>query len=128
MACTRLKYQTSTSVVAGYTRTKNAYIPMRDGVELCADLFLPLSAAKEGKQVPVICSMGPYGKDIHASKFGLPKTPIYAEMYKHIKPLGPDAAFELCEPTIWVRGRFKYSNQFLMKVRSVETMATLYSG
>ncbi|KAE8310428.1 alpha/beta-hydrolase [Aspergillus transmontanensis] len=103
MACTRPKYQTTTSDVEGYTRTKHAYIPMRDGVELCADLFLPFSASKEGKQVPVICSMGPYGKDNHASTFGLPKTPLYAEMYKHIKPLGPDAAFELCEPTIWCR-------------------------
>lgn len=128
MASTRSKYETFTSVVEGYSRTKNAYIPMRDGVELCADLFLPLSATEEGKQVPVICSMGPYGKDIHASTFGLPQTPIYAEMYKHIKPLGPDAAFELCEPMTWVRGRIKYPNQFLMNVHSVETMATLYSG
>nr|RBQ84083.1 hypothetical protein FVER53263_20651 [Fusarium verticillioides] len=22
-------------------------------------------------------------------------------MYKHIKPLGPDACFELCEPLLW---------------------------
>ncbi|RAH75508.1 alpha/beta-hydrolase [Aspergillus aculeatinus CBS 121060] len=93
----------SISDVEGYTRTKHTYIPMRDGVELCADLFLPFAASKEGKQIPVICSMGLYGKDIHASTFGLPKTPIYAEMYKHIKTLGPDAAFELCEPTIWCR-------------------------
>ncbi|KAE8321178.1 alpha/beta-hydrolase [Aspergillus sergii] len=103
MACTRSKYQTTTSDVEGYTRTKHAYIPMRDGVELCADLFLPFSTSKEGKPVPVICSMGPYGKDNHASTFGLPKTPLYTEMYKHIKPLGPDAAFELCEPMIWCR-------------------------
>ncbi|RAK76708.1 CocE/NonD family hydrolase [Aspergillus fijiensis CBS 313.89] len=103
MASTRSKYQTTTSDVEGYTRSKHTYIPMRDGVELCANLFLPFAASKEGKQAPVICSMGPYGKDIHASTFGLPKTPIYAEMYKHIKPLGPDAAFELCEPTIWCR-------------------------
>ncbi|PLB45060.1 alpha/beta-hydrolase [Aspergillus steynii IBT 23096] len=48
-------------------------------------------------------TMGPYGKDIHASTFGLPQTPVYAEMYKHITPLGPDVAFELCEPTIWCR-------------------------
>ncbi|CAI7587939.1 unnamed protein product [Penicillium manginii] len=76
---------------------------MRDGVELCVDLFLPFSAAKEGKRAPVICSMEPYGKDIHASTFGLPNTPIYAEMYKHIKSLGSDSVFELCEPTIWCR-------------------------
>ncbi|KAJ6092183.1 hypothetical protein N7467_004152 [Penicillium canescens] len=103
MSANRLKYQTSTADVEGYTRAKHLYIPMRDGIELCANLFLPFSASKEGKKVPVICSMGPYGKDIHASTFGLPRTPIYAEMYKSIKPLGPDAAFELCDPAIWCR-------------------------
>jgi hypothetical protein len=46
--------------------------------------------------------MGPYGKDEHAATFGLPRTPIYAEMYKQISPLGSDAVFELCEPLIWV--------------------------
>ncbi|KAL4888829.1 alpha/beta-hydrolase [Aspergillus ambiguus] len=108
MAVTRPKYQTWTSDVEGYTRTKHVYVPMRDGIELCADLFLPFAASKEGSKVPVICSLGPYGKDIHASSFGLPKTHIYAEMYKHISPLGPDAAFELCEPTIWC-GKYGYA-------------------
>ncbi|KAL3472721.1 alpha/beta-hydrolase [Aspergillus californicus] len=99
----RVKYSSFTSDVEGYTRVKHLYIPMRDGVELCADLFLPFSVSKDGKKAPVIFSLGPYGKDIHASMFGLPRTPIYAEMYKDIKPLGPDAVFELCEPTIWCR-------------------------
>ncbi|CAI7595501.1 unnamed protein product [Penicillium viridicatum] len=99
----RPKYLTTQSEVEGYTRIKHAYIPMRDGIELCADLFLPFSASQDSTKVPVICSMGPYGKDNHAATFGLPQTPIYAELYKHIKPLGPDACFELCEPTIWCR-------------------------
>lgn len=103
MSATRPKYQTTETDVDGYTRIKNIYIPMRDGVELCADVFLPLSASKGGEKVPVICSMGPYGKDNHAATFGLPQSPIYAEMYKHIKPLGSDACFELCDPSIWVR-------------------------
>ncbi|KAL4912675.1 alpha/beta-hydrolase [Aspergillus aurantiobrunneus] len=88
MVSIRPKYQTATSDVEGYTRIKHVYIPTRDGIELCSN-------------VPVICSMGPYGKDIRASTFGLPKTPIYTEMYKHIRPLGADAVFELCEPSIW---------------------------
>ncbi|KAJ6020293.1 alpha/beta-hydrolase [Penicillium canescens] len=103
MSSGQSRFQTSTVDVAGYTRIKHIYIPMRDGIKLCADLILPFSASKDGQKVPVICSMGPYGKDIHASTFGLPKTPIYAEIYKHISPLGPDAVFELCEPTIWCR-------------------------
>ncbi|KPM43189.1 hypothetical protein AK830_g3364 [Neonectria ditissima] len=97
------RYQEQVEDVEGYTRIKHRYISMRDGTKLCADLFLPFSASKENKHVPVLCSLGPYGKDIHASNFGLPKTPIYAEMYKHIKPLGPDACFELCEPLVWTK-------------------------
>lgn len=96
-------YQTTKEDVEGYSRIKHIYIPMRDGIQLCADIFLPFSTSKDGQKVPVLCSMGPYGKDIHASEFGLPQTPIYANMYKHIRPLGPDACFELCEPLIWVR-------------------------
>ncbi|KAJ5777370.1 alpha/beta-hydrolase [Penicillium odoratum] len=103
MATTRPKYEAAQTDIEGYTRIKHTYIRMRDGIELCADLFLPFAASKDGQKVPLICSMGPYGKDIHASIFGLPKTPIYADMYTNIKPLGPDACFELCEPTIWCR-------------------------
>ncbi|GLA66481.1 hypothetical protein AtubIFM54640_009059 [Aspergillus tubingensis] len=103
MSTTRPKYETIETDIDGYTRIKNIYIPMRDGIELCADVFLPLTASKNGEKVPVICSMGPYGKDNHASTFGLPHSPIYAEMYEHIKPLGPDACFELCDPSIWCK-------------------------
>ncbi|PYH72186.1 alpha/beta-hydrolase [Aspergillus vadensis CBS 113365] len=103
MSIPRPNYETIETDVDGYTRIKNIYIPMRDGIELCADVFLPLTASKNGEKVPVICSMGPYGKDNHASTFGLPQSPIYAEMYKHIKPLGPDACFELCDPSIWCK-------------------------
>ncbi|KAI8720095.1 PepX-C domain-containing protein [Fusarium sp. LHS14.1] len=99
----RSGYSRSETDVEGYTRIKNLIIPMRDGIELCADLFLPFPASKHGKRAPVLCSLGPYGKDTHASGFGLPQTPIYAEMYKHIKPLGPDACFELCDPLIWTK-------------------------
>ncbi|KAF5980770.1 acyl esterase [Fusarium coicis] len=87
--------------MGGYTRIKHEFSPMRDGVKLCADVFLPFSAPKDGQKVPVICSLGPYRKDVHVSSFGLPQIPIYAEMYKDIKPLGPDACFELCEPLLW---------------------------
>ncbi|RMJ15716.1 hypothetical protein CDV36_004632 [Fusarium kuroshium] len=97
------RYIRSETGVEGYTRIKNLFIPMRDGIELCANLFLPFSASKHGQKVPVLCSLGSYGKDTHASVFGLPQTPIYAEMYKHIKPLGPDACFELCDPLIWTK-------------------------
>lgn len=96
------KYTTSTTVVEGYTRIKNVYIKLRDGVELCADIFLPLSASEQGNKVPVILNVGPYGKDIPVLEFGLPKTDMYVNMYKLIKPLGPDASFELLDPILWV--------------------------
>lgn len=96
------RFERTSSDMGGYTRIKHELIPMRDGVKLCADVFIPFSASKDGQKVPVICSLGPYGKDVHVSSFGLPQTPIYAEMDKDIKPLGPDACFELCEPLLSV--------------------------
>ena len=40
-----------------YTLQKNVMIPMRDGVQLAADLYLPKSAAG---RFPVIGSIGPH--------------------------------------------------------------------
>ena len=121
-------YERTSSDVEGYTRMKHEMIAMRDGVKLCADIFLPFSAFKNGDKVPVLCSMGPYGKDIHASSFGLPHTPIYANMYKQISPLGPDACFELCEPLIWVRMAFKSIHHLLMwNANSAKIMVMLSS-
>jgi len=88
--------------VDGYTRFKDVYIPMRDGIKLCADVFLPFATTKEGIKAPVLASLGPYGKDIHSSKFGLPKADIYSNMYKNIQPQGPDSVFETADPIIWV--------------------------
>ena len=96
------KYAARVLDADGYTVLKNSYIPMRDGVELCADVFLPTAAFNHGRKVPVICSLGPYGKDVPVMEFGLPKTTIYVDMYKNIKPLGPHASFELLDPLIWV--------------------------
>lgn len=85
-----------------YWRIKDAYLPTRDGSELCADIFLPLST-EEGVKVPALLSMCPYGKDVHALEWGLPQTDIYAKMNSKIKNLGPDAAFEALDPLVWVR-------------------------
>lgn len=97
----RPKYLITQSDVEGYTRIKHAYVPTGDRIELCTDLLLLFSASQDNTKVPVICSMGPSCINNHAATFGLPQTPIYAEMYKQIKPLGPDACFELCGSTIW---------------------------
>lgn len=84
-----------------YSRLKDVYIPTRDGSELCADIFLPLST-EGGAKVPVLLSMCPYGKDVHAREWGLPQTDMYAKMNSKIKPLGPDAALEALDPLVWV--------------------------
>ncbi len=100
------KYTEKTTDVEGYTRIKNVYVRLRDGIELCADIFLPFSASKEGKKVPAVLNLGPYGKDIPVMEFGLPRTDMYVNMYKRIKPLGPDACFELLDPLLWVSTAF----------------------
>lgn len=97
------KRQTVTSKRDGlYFRLKDVYIPTRDGSELCADIFLPLST-EQGAKVPTLLSMCPYGKDVHALDWGLPQTDMYAKMNMKIKPLGPDAALEALDPLVWVR-------------------------
>lgn len=94
--------QTMTKDVKGkYTKIENAFVKMRDGVELSVNIFLP-NAVSKGERVPVIASLGPYSKDIHALEFGLPKTEIYANMLRNVKPIGPDSCFELADPLIWV--------------------------
>lgn len=92
----------TTDVDGQYTKIQNAFIEMRDGVELCVNVYLPFAASKNGEKVPVITSLGPYGKDIQALEFGLPKTDIYANMLRNVSPIGPDACFELADPLIWV--------------------------
>jgi len=91
-----------------YIRLKDVYIPTRDGSELCADVFLPLST-EQGVTVPVLLSMCPYGKDVHALEWGLPQTDMYAKMNSKIKPLGPDAALEALDPFVWVRTSWSLS-------------------
>jgi hypothetical protein len=91
-----------------YTKIENAFVVMRDGIELCVNIYLPFAASKNGEKVPVIASLGPYGKDVRALEFGLPKTDIYAKMLRNVKPIGPDSCFELADPLVWVM-----STQFL---------------
>lgn len=88
--------------VAGYTRFKDVFVSMRDGTKLCADVFLPSSFMKKGLKAPVLATLGPYGKDVSSSVFGLPKTDIYSNMYKGIQPKSEDSVFEVVDPIVWV--------------------------
>lgn len=84
----------------GYVRLKDVYIPTRDGSVLCANVYLP-TVDDQSTKFPSLLSLGPYGKDVHFSDFGKPKTDMYANMAKAI-PLGPDACFETPDPIVWV--------------------------
>ncbi|KAK4498770.1 hypothetical protein PRZ48_009280 [Zasmidium cellare] len=92
----------------GCTRFKDVFIPLRDGIKICADIFLLTSSIKSGEKVPVLTSLGPYGKDSNSAVFGLPKTDIYANMYKSIKPGGEDSVFEVVHPLTWCK-EFEYA-------------------
>ncbi|KAH6643574.1 Alpha/Beta hydrolase protein [Boeremia exigua] len=85
----------------GYKLIKDVYISTRDGSELCGNVYLPTNT--DVQKFPVLLTMGPYGKDIHFSEFGKPKTDMYANMAKAISPLGPDACFETPDPIVWCK-------------------------
>lgn len=100
---TNIRYRSNQETIQrdGYVVHKNVYIPMRDGMKLCANLYVP-TGHDSSKPFPALFSLGPYGKDFHFAEYGKPKTDLYANMAKAIKPLGPDACFELVDPIVWV--------------------------
>ncbi|KAK4044336.1 Alpha/Beta hydrolase protein [Parachaetomium inaequale] len=93
--------KTEETIRDGYKRIKDVYIPTREGSEICCNVYLPLRDQPE--KFPVLLTLGPYGKDIHFSEFGLPHTDMYSNMAKDIEPLGPDACFETPDPVLWCK-------------------------
>ncbi|KAJ5035271.1 Alpha/Beta hydrolase protein [Bipolaris maydis] len=93
--------KTEEDIRDGYKRIKDIYIPTRDDSVICCNVYLPLRDNPE--KFPVLLTLGPYGKDIHFSEFGLPHTDMYSNMAKAIEPLGPDACFETPDPVIWCK-------------------------
>lgn len=47
---------------------KNVRIPMRDGVHICADIYLP----DTGGKLPALLALSPYGKELQAQALTLP--------------------------------------------------------
>jgi uncharacterized protein len=92
----------TSSVALGMRIDTNVAIPMRDGLELRANIFRPLGDAK----YPVIVSMSPYGKDVHFQDF-------YPSGWDELKRDVPSACsagstcrymvFETPDPERWVR-------------------------
>lgn len=63
MTTPRRDPERATTLEHGVEIRRDVRIPTRDGVELSANLFLPLDAASGGGRAPVILNMDPYRKD-----------------------------------------------------------------
>jgi predicted acyl esterase len=92
--------KTEETIRDDYKRIKDVYIPLRDGGEICANVYLPTREKPE--KFPVLLTLGPYGKDIFFEDFGRQHTDMYSNMAQAITPLGPDACFECPDPIVWV--------------------------
>ncbi|MDP4245233.1 MAG: CocE/NonD family hydrolase [Bacteroidota bacterium] len=93
---TRKIFKTSLQKIPGLNQWKDVGIPMRDGIRLLANIYLP----DEPGNYPVIMSMTPYGKDQQP------------ERYEIFKIFGIDvgtidtsdlAIFEGPDPAFWVK-------------------------
>lgn len=72
-------------------------IPMRDGVEIRANLYRPDAPGR----FPVLATMSPYGKDLHFTEFA-PANPTIKIEYSHSQDKGPLLSWETPNPGYWV--------------------------
>jgi uncharacterized protein len=77
--------------IPGIHLDKHVAIPISDGVTLRGDVFRPV----DGTALPVILTMGPYGKDIHFEDFN-------ANAYSTIEERGAYLNWETVNPEWWV--------------------------
>lgn len=79
---------------------KDVAVPMRDGTNLCANVYRPDAPGR----YPVIITLGPYGKDVHLSQF-------MPEAWEALKRRHPEIlqassckhlVFETPDPECWV--------------------------
>ncbi len=62
---------THETVVEGIRVLKNVKVPMRDGVHLAVDIYLP-DEVKEGAKLPALLATSPYGKELQVLSLTLP--------------------------------------------------------
>lgn len=93
------------SISLGMQIDTDVSIPMRDGLELRANVFRPLDDARR----PVIVTMSPYGKDIHFQDF-LPSG--WDDLLRDVPSVSDGASscrymnFETPDPEHWVRAGY----------------------
>ena len=83
----------STATYPGVLVAKDVAIPVRDGIELAADVFRP----DDDRAVPVIMTLGPYAKDVHFRDH-----PGGAAVYESMPEQGPLMHWETVNPEWWV--------------------------
>ena len=85
---------------AGMVIERDVAIPMTDGVALAADVFRPSA----GPPVPVIMSMGPYGKGIHFRDWQRAEWDRLITRHPEVLDgsSGQHMAWELADPERWV--------------------------
>jgi predicted acyl esterase len=97
--------ETKSSVALGMRIDTDVAIPMRDGLELRANVFRPLDDAK----YPVIVTISPYGKDIHSQDF---YPAGWDELLRDVPSLRDAGSscrymnFETPDPEHWVRAGY----------------------
>jgi predicted acyl esterase len=83
---------------------KDIDVPMRDGVQLKANLYRP----QRSGPYPVLLSLGPYGKDVHLSEF-MPGA--WVELQKRCPEILDHSTckhlvFETADPEVWVKDAY----------------------
>ena len=86
---------------AGIVFERDVVVPMRDGVRLSANLFRPA----DGKRVPVVMSMTPYGKDKLPDRLGNFFMWLAGVRFGNIK-ISRYTGFEAPDPFFWVNAGY----------------------
>ncbi len=75
----------------GLTIEQNVTIPLRDGIKILADIYLPAPSAKD---LPVLLSWSPYGKHARSNKVFWPHSGVDPSWLSSLTPFeGPDPVF-----------------------------------
>ena len=82
---------------AGIVFERSVAVPMRDGMKLSANVFRPI----EGKRVPVLMSVTPYGKDKLPDRIGNFFMWLAGVRFGDIR-ISPYTGFEAPDPFFWV--------------------------
>jgi putative CocE/NonD family hydrolase len=84
----------------------NQDVPMRDGVRLRADIFLPLDA-QPNKRLPLVLAITPYGKQNPFDVSAFPPSRDFDPGFNGVS-MSKYTVFEGSDPAFWTRKGFAY--------------------